>query len=396
MFTLLIIIYLAFISLGLPDALLGSSWTILHSDINAPIQAAGLIAMIISTGTIFSSLMAARLINRFNTGIVVLVSVLLTAMALLGISTAGSLWVIIFFAIPLGLGAGAVDATLNNFVALHYKSRHMNWLHSFWGIGAAGGPLIMSVFIGQHGGWNSGYRSVGLIQLTLVIVLFFSLPLWKKVLDEFSGTKEENTHFITNKNALKIKGVKTSLITYFCYCSLEACTGLWAASYLMIVGGVSPSTAALWTSFYYGGITVGRFLSGILSERIQSETLIRGGLSFISAGVVLLLLPLSSIFSMIALITIGLGCAPVFPNMLHLTPKRYGNKASGSILGLSMAAAYTGSTIMPPIIGILTSLYSFRIVPYILLIILMIMFVSSEALRYYGTNSEAKEMPDLS
>jgi len=377
---LLIIIYLAFISLGLPDALLGSSWTVMHLELGTSIEFAGVIAMIINGGTILSSLFSSRVIGRFGTGKVVAVSVTMTAIALIGFSISNSIWMLLVFAIPLGLGAGAVDTALNNFVARHYKPRHMNWLHSFWGVGAAGGPLILALLIARNGTWRNGYAIVGSIQFVLVVVLFATLPLWKKFASDLSKKDNKNETFISNRNAFKIKGVKLSLSTFFFYCSLEAGTGLWAASYLTTVKGVSPANAALWTSMYYGGITVGRFLSGIIADKIKGETLIRGGLIIIFGGVVTLILPLPSIFSMIGLILIGLGCAPIYPSMIHLTPKRFGKEASQSIIGLSMAFAYVGVAFMPPLLGALSSILTLKILPYALLIFVVAMIVSSEGL----------------
>ncbi|MCF8018377.1 MAG: MFS transporter [Vallitaleaceae bacterium] len=379
--SLLIIIYLAFISLGLPDALLGSSWTVMHLEFGVSIEFAGAIAMIISGGTILSSLYSSRIIRRFGTGKVVAVSVTMTAIALIGFSVSSAIWMLMLCAVPLGLGAGAVDAALNNFVALHYKPRHMNWLHCFWGVGASGGPLILGLIIARNGTWRNGYTIVGIIQFALVIVLFVTLPMWKRFTTEMSKEDHDDTAFISNRKAFKIKGVKLVLVTFLFYCSLEAGTGLWAASYLTTQRGVSPANAALWTSMYYGGITAGRFLSGIMAEKIKGETLIRGGLMMIFGGVVLLILPLPLILSMSGLLLIGLGCAPIYPSMIHLTPDRFGKGASQSIIGLSMAFAYIGSTFMPPLLGAVASVLSLKILPYALLIFAVGMIISSERLR---------------
>lgn len=377
---LLIIIYLAFISLGLPDALLGSSWTIMHSELGVSIEFAGVIAMIISGGSIISSLLASRIIQRFETGRVIVVSVGMTAVAIIGFSLSSSIWLLIFFAIPLGLGAGAVDATLNNFVALHYKPRHMNLLHCFWGVGAAGGPLILAFLLSRNGSWRGGYMTVGVLQVLLVAILIMTLPMWKKLGTESGEQLGENNEFISNRKAFGIKGVKLVLITFLLYCSLEAGTGLWAASYLTTQRSITPADAALWTSLYYGGITVGRFLSGMIADKIKGETLIRGGLGITMIGVLMLLLPLPTAFCMPGLILIGLGCAPIFPSMIQLTPTRFGKGASQSIIGLSMAFAYVGCTFMPPLIGSVSTFSSMKILPYALLLFIVGMLISSELL----------------
>jgi len=378
---LLIIIYAAFISLGLPDALLGSSWTIMHQDVGASIEFAGMIAMIISGGTIISSLFSSKIIRQFGTGKVVVTSVMMTAVALIGFSISNAVWMLIIFSIPLGLGAGSIDAALNNFVALHYKPRHMNWLHCFWGVGAAGGPLILSYWISRGGTWINGYQTVGILQWGLVVVLFFSLPLWRAYEKDLSEKASGEEALISNRHALQIKGVKVVLITFLFYCALEVGTGLWAASYLTTQRGIDPRDAAIWTSMYYGGITVGRFISGILAEKVKGENLIRGGLIIIMVGVVILMLPLPSVICMPALILIGLGCAPIYPSIIHLTPKRFGKHASQSVIGLSMAFAYIGSTFMPPLIGSLSLLMTLKVLPYVLFVFVVIMMISSEKLR---------------
>ncbi|HHX61016.1 MAG TPA: MFS transporter [Epulopiscium sp.] len=377
---LLLIIYIAFISLGLPDALLGSSWTMMHKELGVSIEFAGIFAFIISGGTIISSLLASRIIRRFETGKVVAVSVAMTGVALLGFSLSTSIWVLLLFAIPLGLGAGAIDALLNNFVALHYKPRHMSWLHCFWGVGATAGPLILAFFIGSNGLWRSGYKTVGLIQVLIVALLVISLPLWKRAGDDLSEEKSHDSEFISNREAFKIKGVKLALLTFFFYCALEAGTGLWAASYLTTQRGVTPANAALWTSMYFGGITIGRFLSGIVAETIKGENLIRGGLVIIALGVLLFILPLPSMFCMIGLVLIGLGCAPIYPSMIHLTPGRFGKQASQAVIGLSMAFAYIGTTLMPPLLGAVSGVLTLKIFPYALLLFIIGMFIGSEKL----------------
>lgn len=392
MLLLLVIIYLAFISLGLPDAILGSAWPIMSKNLNASLEFAGAVSLVISLGTVISSLMTAKLINQFGIGKVVAFSVLLTASALLGFSMANFALALMLLAIPLGIGAGAVDAALNNYVAQNYESKHMNYLHSFWGVGATAGPLIMANYLMLNEGWRQGYMAITLIQFSLVIILFASLPLWKKAL---SAKQEEadSTPFISNRKALGIFGVKIQLVMFFCYCALEAGTGLWAASYLSIEKGLSPKDAALWTAMFYLGITAGRFLCGFVSgkvsgkasgrfaDKLNEEGLIRLGVITIILGVIVLISPLPILLSPIGLMLIGLGCAPIYPNTIHLTPKRFGASASQAVIGLSMACAYTGTTLVPPIIGGLVSYFSFALYPALLLLLALGLLITTEKLK---------------
>lgn len=377
---LLLVIYAAFISLGLPDSLLGTSWTVMHTDVGAPVALAGLISMNISGGTIVSSLLSSRVIRRFGAWRVVTVSVSMTALALLGFSLARAVWTLLLFAVPLGLGAGSVDAALNNFVALHYKPRHMNWLHCFWGIGATGGPLVLAAILGAHGSWRGGYVTIGIVQSVLVAGLLASRPLWK-LTGGAAGNAQESSEFVSNRQAFRIRGVKAVLVTFLCYCSLEACTGLWAASYLTAQKGLTPADAAFWTSLFYGGITLGRFINGLLAEKIKGETLIRGGIAGIGAGVLCVLLPLPPFVCAAGLVLIGLGCAPIYPSMIYLTPSRFGKAASQSVIGLSMACAYVGTTFVPPLIGALSAVLTLTVLPYALAALLLCMALSSETVR---------------
>ncbi|WP_438462920.1 MFS transporter [Marinomonas sp. PE14-40] len=388
MLLLLVIIYLAFISLGLPDAILGSAWPIMSKNLNASLEFAGAVSLVISLGTVISSLMTAKLINQFGIGKVVAFSVLLTASALLGFSMANFALALMLLAIPLGIGAGAVDAALNNYVAQNYESKHMNYLHSFWGVGATAGPLIMANYLMLNEGWRQGYMAITLIQFALVIILFASLPLWKKAL---SAKQEEagSTPFISNRKALGIFGVKIQLVMFFCYCALEAGTGLWTASYLSIEKGLSPKDAAFWTAMFYLGITAGRFLCGFVSgkvsgrfaDKLNEESLIRLGVITIILGVIVLISPLPILLSPIGLMLIGLGCAPIYPNTIHLTPKRFGASASQAVIGLSMACAYIGTTLVPPIIGALVSYFSFALYPALLLLLALGLLITTEKLK---------------
>ena len=381
---LLFIIYIAFISLGLPDAVLGSSWPVMRNDLNASLEFAGVISLIISAGTVLSSLYVTKAIHYFGIGKVVALSVLLTAVALLGFSLSNMALTLVFLAIPLGVGAGAVDAGLNNFVALHYKAKHMNYLHSFWGVGATAGPLLMANFLALTEGWREGYITIAVVQFVLVILLFASLPLWKKFVTHSVTKDEESAPLVTNMTALKMKGVSLQLAMFFSYCAIETSTGLWAASYLTTERNILPVDAAFWVALYYLGITAGRFACGVIAEKVVEETLIRIGVVIILFGCVLLALPFSGELAKIGLILIGLGCAPIFPNTLQMTPKRFGSSASQAIIGLSMATAYIGIMVVPPILGATAKIFTFASFPMILLLLAAILLLTTERLRRYS------------
>lgn len=374
---LLVIVYIAFISLGLPDAILGSAWTMIYEDLNVPISYAGLVTMIITGGTIVSSFFSGKMIKKFGTGKVTTFSVFLTAMGLLGVYFAPSFIWICLLAIPLGLGAGAVDTALNNFVANHYEAKHMNWLHCFWGIGATSGPFIMSFYLLKENGWRSGYATIGIIQAILVVGLFLSLPLWRKFED--SNEEEKESSISINVGVLlKLPGAKPTLIAFLCYCGIELTTGLWASSFLVFDSGLSAGVSAKWVSLYYLGITVGRFLAGFLSMKLNNKQMIRVGQLICLLGVVLLMIPFSNNFKLVGLILIGLGCAPIYPAMLHETPNKFGQELSQDIMGIQMATAYVGSTIVPPLFGMISKFSGFGILPGFLLIFIIVMLLSTE------------------
>lgn len=387
MLLLLVIIYVAFISLGLPDAVLGSSWPVMHRDLEASVEYAGLIALIISSGTVMSSLLSVRLIRRFGIGIVVSISVLLTALALVGFAMSQIAWMLLCLAIPLGLGAGAVDSALNNFVALHYKAKHMNYLHSFWGVGATAGPLIMANYITLSEGWRDGYWVIGLAQLALVVLLLCAIPLWRKAAQSNNQVEEDHDTLVTNRAALKIHGVSLQLLVFFCYCSIELGTGLWAASFLISEKGTLASEAAFWVAIYYGGITLGRFVCGAIAQRFRESSMIRMGAFLMVSGAILLALPVQNGLVNLGLLLIGFGCAPVFPNTLHLTPIRFGKKASQAIIGLSMATAYVGNTLVPPTLGVVLKYSSFATLPFILLALALLLLWATERLQSRHTPS---------
>lgn len=372
---LLAIIYLAFISLGLPDSLLGSAWPVMYKELNVPISYAGIVSMIIAGGTIISSLLSDRLTKKFGAEIVTVISVLMTAVALFGFSLSKSFFVICLWAIPYGLGAGAVDAALNNYVALHYSSRHMSWLHCFWGIGASVSPYLMGFALTKKFGWESGYRFVGIIQIIITAILFLSLPLWKNRKQE--SKENQNKKTIRLVAAVKIKGVKLILVTFFAYCAFETSAGLWASSFLVQGRGINPETAATFASLFYLGITLGRFLNGFIADKIHDRNLIRIGLGVIILGVVFILLPFD-ILTLSGLVIAGLGCAPIYPSIIHSTPENFGKENSQAIIGLQMAGAYVGTTFMPPLFGLIASKISIGLYPVYLSLLLILMIAASE------------------
>lgn len=380
---LLVIIYLAFISLGLPDSLLGVAWPLMQSDFGAPLETAGLLFMTIAGGTIISSLASGKILKRFGTGKVTFVSTLMTAGALLGFYFAPSIIWLFLCAIPLGLGAGAVDSGLNDYVATHYKAHHMSWLHCFWGVGATLGPIIMAWFISRQNSWSNGYLTISGIQFLLVIILLFALPLWNKWKAKSNAAQVEE--FVDNDmksvKPLQIKGVKFALVSFLFYCGVESTVGLWGSSFLVNIKELPIAAAAQWVSFYYAGITIGRFITGFITFKMTNRTLIRMGQLIALAGVILLILPLPQAFSLVGFVLIGLGLAPIFPCMLHETPTRFGKRHSQTIMGYQMAVAYTGSTFIPPILGFIASHSTIGIFPFCIVVFVAAMLLSSEKLN---------------
>lgn len=373
---LLMIIYLAFISLGLPDALLGSAWPSMYPTLGVPVSYAGIISMIIALGTIVSSLMSDRIIIKWGAGKVTAISVAMTAIALFGFSFSNSFLALCVCAIPYGLGAGSVDTALNNYVALHYESKHMSWLHCMWGIGASAGPYIMGFVLTGGGVWNSGYRIIGILQVVLTAILVFSLPLWKAS----SGEKGEDgapCKTLSLTRIIRISGVKAVMLFFFCYCAVEQTAGLWAASYLSLYKGIPAEKAAGFASMFFLGITIGRAFSGLIAMKLNDTQMVKLGLGIIAVGIFAVLLPVSSWSAIAGLIVIGLGCAPIYPAMIHSTPARFGAEQSQAIVGVQMASAYTGTCIMPPISGILAERISVALFPLYLLggfILMVVMF----------------------
>lgn len=374
---LLPVIYLAFISLGLPDSVLGAAWPSMYGELGAALSWAGVVSMIVSLGTIVSALCSERLTLRLGPGGVTAVSVLLTAVALLGFSLSGQFWQLCLWAVPYGLGAGSVDAALNNYVALHYESRHMSWLHCMWGLGASAGPVIMSRAL-AGGSWQGGYRTIALLQFALTAVLLLSLPLWKRPQANVEGA-EFKPHPIPE--LLRRPGVPQVLVCFFCYCALESTAGMWAASYCTLVRGIDAGTAARWASLFYVGITVGRGVSGFLTMKVNDQNMIRLGQALIAAGTVLILLPTGQGTLFAGLITVGLGCAPIYPSIIHETPLNFGREVSMSMTGLQMATAYVGTCLVPPLFGLLAQYVTPALYPWALAVILVLMFAMAESLH---------------
>lgn len=376
---LLLIIYVAFVSLGLPDSLLGAAWPVIYPALRVSLSGAGVISMIIAMGTIVSSLMSGRTVRKLGTGLVTLLSVGMTAVALLGFSFSGAFWMLCLWAVPLGLGAGSVDAALNNFVALHYPSRHMNWLHCFWGVGATAGPMVMGLCLSAGSGWSAGYRIVGLAQIALVIVLAASLPLWKKARAQADGVSGESKPDIGIRQALRLPGAKLMMPAFFCYCGLEATTGLWIASYLVLYRGVAADQAARFASIFYLGITAGRFVSGLVSDRLGNRAMVRVGEAIILCGVALILLFSQTAMILIGIVLLGLGCAPVYPALLHETPVNFGKQNSQALMGIQMASAYIGTTLMPPLFGLIAGAVNIGLLPLFVLLLAAGMLMLTEA-----------------
>ena len=379
MFSLLLaVIYLSFVSLGLPDSLLGSVWPTIYQEFNVPVSYAGAIFMIISAGTILSSLQSDRLTKLLGTGKVTAFSVLMTAIALWGFSVSSSYWMLILWAIPYGLGAGSVDASINNYVALHYKSHHMSWLHCMWGVGASIGPYIMSFALLNNQDWNMGYRYISILQLGLSIIIMLSLPLWKKqpiVNDTDSIDENRSSKVLTLKEIINIPGIKQLMLMFFCYCALEQTTMLWASSYLVLQHGFDLELATSYGSLFFIGITVGRAISGFITLKLNDKQMIYLGQAIILIGVILMILPFTHNISLIGLVIIGLGCAPIYPCIIHSIPSNFGADKSQSIIGVQMASAYIGNLLMPPLFGIIANHISPVLFPVYLLLILIVMVV---------------------
>lgn len=380
---LLSLIYLAFISLGLPDSMLGSAWPSMFVNFGVPVSYAGIVSAIIALGTVISSLASDRVTRKLGASKTTALSSLTTALALLGFAFSTEFWMVCIFAIPYGLGAGSVDAALNNYVSLHFASRHMSWLHCMWGVGSAIGPAIMGTVLTHGASWHAGYIIVSIIQVIISAILFLSLPIWKKA---FKKQESENPvpvcdKPLTLKQIVSLKGAKAVMITFFCYCALEVTVTLWASSYLNLHKGIDVETSALWGSLYVLGITVGRAVSGFVTMKLNDTQMTRLGEGIMILGVVLIILPLPDIFALIGLVTLGVGSAPIYPCIIHSTPARFGADKSQAIIGVQMASAYTGTCLMPPLFGLIANHISVALFPVYIGVLTILMAVMFEILN---------------
>lgn len=369
---LLAVIYLAFISLGLPDSLLGTAWPVLHADLGAPVAAQSLVSIIISCCTIGSSLLTARLVAKFGTGKLAFASVSLTAIAILGFSSTNALWQLCLIAIPYGLGAGAIDASLNNYVAINYGARHMSWLHCCWGIGASISPVVMGWALTRPSSWHGGYVAVGCIQAVIAALMLLSLPMWSQTsssegVGDDGGTRETARGIGA---VARIPGVIASVSSFGFYCAFESAIGLWATSYLVMARGFDIGTAASLVSLYYIGMTIGRIASGFLAQAVRGQSQIRTGQCLTAIGIVALFLGGTPLMAGTSLLLIGLGCAPIYPMSVSLTPDRYGEEVSQDVVSLQIACAYTGTILAPPLFGIATGAGAAGLIPLFLAILL--------------------------
>ena len=382
---LLAIIYLAFISLGLPDSLLGSAWPEMHQVMGVELSAMGIVTTLISVGTVVSSLLSDKLTAKFSTQAIVSASVGLTAMGLLGFSFAPTFFVLCLFAIPYGLGAGSIDAALNNYVAIHYTSRHMSWLHCFWGVGTVVSPYIMSYALGTELGWAGGYRIVGGIQIGILAVLILTLPVWKKVghvvVASADDTLEEPKQSVGLIGSLKIKGVPYVLLGFLGYCAAESTVMVWASTYFFEAKSTTEEVAAALGSLFFIGMTVGRFFAGFISNRVGDKNMIRISFAISVVGVIIIAVPAALPLSIAGFLLIGLGFAPIYPSIIHSTPNSFGKENSQVIIGIQMAAAYLGATLAPPIFGVIANYVEIRLLPLYLAIFMLVSLVMLELLN---------------
>ena len=379
MISILAVIYVVFISLGLPDSLFGVAWPVVHKDFLVPESFASVYSIITGVCTGGISLIAGKLIRKFGTPNVTFVSILLTACGLLGISFAPNIWVMMICTVVMGYGAGAIDTALNNYISLHYEARHMSWLHCFWGVGVTISPLIMAQFLdGDGGNWRGGYRTIAIMQFCIALLVIFSMKKWKKQDKTADNTIEENTE--KNKksvNIFKIKGVITCILSQGLYCSMEFLIGTWGASYLVNSFAASPDVAARWVSLYYGGIMLGRLISGFISIKADDKTLIRGGIITAFLGIIILLLPIGTA-SFVSLLLIGIGFGPIFPSILHSVPDRFGKEYSADITGFHMGGAYAIGFAVQLAFGYIATATTFDITPFVLLAFIILLFIANE------------------
>lgn len=364
-FTFILIIYATFISLGLPDSLLGVAWPNMVGEFHVAHSAAGIISMTIAICTIISSLQTARIAKKIGTGKLVLGSVLLTAIGLIGFAFTQHYFLLIVAALPLGFGAGAIDTSLNEYVAVNFRAHHMNWLHAFWGVGATLGPIIMGAVLNNNSSWRNGYWIIGGIQLILVIMLFLSLPLWKQDKQKVSGESEKST--ISFGTVLREPGVILSLLSFAFYVGIEATVGLWGSSYLIEVKTLSAATASFMISIFFASLTVGRIVSGFITFWLSNQKLLLFSEISLLIGILTTAFGTGSVLYG-GFILIGFGCAAIFPTMLHETPRRFGEGNSGTIMGLQVAFGYVGVTVLPPLLGVMLQGFSMNLFPIFLVV----------------------------
>ena len=363
---LLAVIYLIFISLGLPDSLLGSGWPTMQVAFGVPSSYAGYVSMSISFMTIISALLSPRMIRRFHTKWIVIVSILLTVMGLIGFSVSTSYWMLFLFVIPYGLGAGAIDASVNHYVANNYPGSVMNFLHCFYGVGAVISPNIMALAL-SRARWNEGYRWTAYIQMGILLVCILSLPLWKRNENGAEGEEEAGAGI---REAIKVPGVILTLIAFFAYCSGEATCFLWTSSYFAgTKEGLTDGMIASFGSLIFGGLMLGRLISGFVSNRFGDRLLIRIGIAVEFVGILMVMLPISNyVPAAIGFVLIGTGMGPVYPAIQHMAPENFGKRYSAAVIGLQMASAYVGSTFMPMVFGNMQQHIGIGIMPFYLLI----------------------------
>jgi len=381
---ILLLIYLTFICFGLQDPVLGSAWPSIHEAINIPLSYAGYISMIIAAGRLISSILGVKVIGRIGTGLTSSLSALLLCVSLFGYSFSSSFSQLCIWSLPLSLALGFVDVALNNHVALHYKSKHINWLHCFWSIGASIGPVIMSFYLAGENNWNLGFRTIGIILCFLTVILFAALPLWKKndALIASGGAVSRNAEIkkINYRELFSAPGINHSLIIFFCYISIQMTIVLWGSSFLVMEKNIVPTTAVIWISIYYIGLTSGRIISGFMTIKLNNRNMVRIGYAVIACGIIALLLPFSG-FLAAGFLVLGLGCAPVYPCLIHETPNFFGREKSQAVIGLQMASGNAGLLVIPPLFGKIASLINFKIFPFFLAALLVTSIIMFEALN---------------
>lgn len=380
MIFLLVIIYLSFVGLGIPNALLGSAWPAMYEGLGVPITSAGLVQIMISGGAIISSLFAGKIIKRVGFATATIESVITMTISLIVISFSPNFLFLCIWAIPLGLGTGLLDATINSYAALYYKSKHMNWLHCCWGVGCAVGSVIISFSLVNWQSWQLGYRIGGIFQIVIIALLFISFPRWKKPATTLTNEGDERSKDLSIREMLSLSGAKETLIAFFIFGSLGAIMTVWGSSYFVTIHNVPPETAASWISLYFLGLTAGRFLAGLLAIKFTNKQLVQSGELLIGAGLTIMLLPLPTTTILFGFILIGFGFAPLFPCLIHETPVRFGKNNSQHMMGFQMACASIGMTTMPQLLGMLVKKTSYKLLPPTIGVLLLILVYTIQRL----------------